>query len=447
MNPTQDILPETTKGQPPVIQIHDVQIQTVNRSPKDIDQWRSAHVCADSNLNPNRARLYDIYADILVDGHLSGIVRKRLDAVLNKTIHYQDRDGKKVPAMDAVINSVAFRNIVRKIMDSVLWGISGIEFIPGDELAFVEVPRKHIKPKWRIISLQQNGTEGIPYDDHANIWIIGENQDLGLLLGCAPYAIYKRGVMADWANYTEVFGVPMRIIEYDANDEQTKIELKQILDESGSALALMIPKQANFKTVDGKQSNGDGQLQNTFKDALNAEMSLIILGNTETSTQVAGGGTNAKAKTHQEQQNGISKSDVIFTANTLNSKKFIAILKSYGLPVTEGGRFVFDKDFNTSALRDRFEIDKGIKTECHVPISDDYFYETYGIPKPENYQQLKAGNQQQWYDDEEDEDDTLQYRGLKGKKNKSKKYKSHSRLANLVNALKDIVPFFGPARV
>ncbi len=383
---TQDKRAPVKGGGVPLV-INDIRIQSVNRSSKDIEQWRSAHVSAESVYSPNRSRLYDLYDDVLLDGHLTGIIAKRIDAVLNKPLYYHDKDGKKVAGMDALINSTAFRNVVRKIMETPLWGISGLEFVPGDELAFVEVPRKHIKPKWRIIALEQNSNQGIPYDSCDNIWVLGESADLGLLLKCAPYAIYKRGNMADWANFIEIFGIPMRIIEYDANDEQTKIELKQILDEAGSALALMIPRQASFKTQDGKQANGDGQLQSSFKDALNDEMSIIVLGNTETTTNNSVGSLS-KSKVHAAQQLEISKSDIQYTASYLNSGQFQAILKSYGYPLCEGGSFAFSKDIDIAYLVQRIEVDTRMPE--NLPIADDYWYTTYGIPKPDNYDALKA---------------------------------------------------------
>ncbi len=379
---THDKLPQETK-----LVINDIRIQSVNRSGRDIEQWRSAHISAESVYSPNRTRLYDLYDDIMLDGHLTGIINKRIDAVLNKPLYYHDKNGKKVDAMDGLINTTAFRNVVRKIMETQLWGITGLEFIPGKELTFVEIPRKHIKPKWRIVALEQNSNQGIAYDAHDNLWVLGESDDLGLLLKCAPYAIYKRSNMSDWANFIEIFGVPMRIIEYDANDEQTKIELKQILDEAGSALALMIPKQASFKTHDGKQANGDGQLQSSFKDALNDEMSIIVLGNTETTTNNSVGSLS-KSKVHAAQQLEISKSDIFYTANYLNDSRFTNILKSYGYPVADGGSFVFSRDIDIAYLLQRIEIDTRMPED--LPLPDDYWYSTYGIPKPENYDALKT---------------------------------------------------------
>ena len=130
--------------------------------------------------------------------------------------------------------------------------------------------------------LEQAGTEGIPYAGLDNVWILGGKKDLGLLLKCAPYSLYKRGGISDWAQFIELFGQPVRIIKYDSFDEQTRSELKKILDESGSSLSLMIPRQADFEIKDGKQTNCDGNLQLSFIKAMNEELSITILGNTET---------------------------------------------------------------------------------------------------------------------------------------------------------------------
>lgn len=380
------------------IVINDIRIQQTDRSKKSIAGWRNDHRAAESITNPNRSRLYDLYADILLDGHLSGIIQKRIDAVLNKQLCYYTPDGQKVEKMDKHLHSAAFREIKLMIMETLLWGVSGIEFIPGRELQFVPIPRKHIKPEAGVISLEQHtSSNGIPYNEQPMLWIIHANSSaklskhvaghsLGLLLKCAPYVIYKRDVMADWANYTEVYGQPVRIIKYDAYDEQTRIELKRILDESGSSLALMIPKQADFEMKDGKQTNGDGQLQERFKNSLNQELSVIILGNTET-TSNSGNGSQAKSIVHQEQQEKILRSDLEFAIAQLNEAHFMDILQSYGWPLVKGGYFAFHKQADINYLAERIAVDKELASI--VPISDDYFYETYGIPRPTNYAQLK----------------------------------------------------------
>lgn len=371
---------------PTQLVVQDLRIMSADRNRKDIGDFKSALVAAESVHYPQRVRLYDLYEDIMLDGHLTGIISKRIDAVLNKNLYFKNAAGKRVEELDDTIESKVFRDIVKKILESVLWGISGIEFIPGDKLAFKEIPRKHIKPHKKMIAIEQYGEDGMSYDGASNLWVIGDERDLGCLLKCSFYALWKRGNMADWAQYIEIFGQPVRVVYYDAYDTKTKMELRQVLDESGSSLAMMIPKQAQFEMKDGKQSNGNGELQEKFHSVCNEEMSIVILGNTETTRSSRSSGY-AQSKEHGKQQLEITKSDLKFVKNFLNQDQFLSILKSYGLPV-EGGRFDFEKEIDLEQLKTRLDVDKEVS--MHVPIPDDYWYETYGIPKPDNYEELKA---------------------------------------------------------
>ena len=376
--------------------IHDLTLVSPDRSSKDIGKLKESVVVAESVYFPNRVLLYDLYHDILsMDGFLRGIIAKRIDAVLNKKIKFTKKDGKQDDNLTDLIKSQSGRDLITLLMESKFWGVSGVEFIIGDELKFNEVPRKHIKPEKGVITKSQYGVSeenGFAYDDMPFVWVVGKKTDLGLLLACSMYAIYKRGTFGDYAQYVEIFGQPVRIMKYDAYDTKTKQELKGLLDNSGSSLAMMIPKQADFEMLDGKTSNGDGKLQIGLKDACNEEMSIAVLGNTETTISSKSSGY-AQSKEHGEQQDELTISDLIFVEHLLNSKKFKQILKSYGFAVE--GKFEFELDLNLTKLKIRMEIDQFVSTK--VPISDDYWYTTYGIPKPDNYDELKAkmGEQQQ----------------------------------------------------
>lgn len=374
--------------------IHDLTIVAPDRSSKDIGKLKESIVSAESIYFPNRVQLYDLYHDILsMDGFLRGIIEKRINAVLNKKLKFTKKDGKQDDDLTDLIKSQNGRDLITLLMESKLWGVSGVEFVIGEELNFKEVPRKHIKPEKGIITKSQYGVSeesAYKYEEMPFVWVVGKKTDLGLLLACSMYGIYKRGTFGDFAQYVEIFGQPVRIMKYDAYDTKTKQELKGLLDNSGSSLAMMIPKQAEFEMLDGKTSNGDGKLQVSLKDACNEEMAIAILGNTETTVSSKSSGY-AQSKEHGEQQDELTVSDLIFVENLLNSKKFKTILKSYGFDVE--GKFEFELDLNLTKLKLRMEIDTFVSTK--VPISDNYWYETYGIPKPDNYDELKAKMEEQ----------------------------------------------------
>lgn len=380
--------PQKQPAQPTYI-IQDINLVSPDRSRKDVQSLKDSVINAESIHYPNRVRLYDLYHDVVtMDGFLGGIIEKRINSVLNKKLKFIDKEGNENKEVTKLMRSKSGRSLIKKILESIFWGISGVEFKIGEKFCFDEIERKHIKPEKGLIAKNQysiSKDEGFKIDELPFVWVIGDKKDLGLLLGCSLYAIYKRGNFGDWAQYVEIFGQPVRIMEYDAYDTQTKEELKKILNESGNSLAMMIPKQATFQMLDGKASNGDGQLQGSFNDACNEEMAIKILGNTETTSASKSSGY-AQSKEHGEQQDEIIASDLIMVENELNSEYFLNILKSYGFDV-EGGEFEYELELNLAKLKLKMEID--FKVAEKVPVEDDYWYDTYGIPKPKNYEALK----------------------------------------------------------
>jgi hypothetical protein len=71
------------------IVINELNIRAADRGRKDIQTWRGALISAESIRYPNRTRLYDLYEDVMLDGHLSGVIAKRIDAILNKEIFFE----------------------------------------------------------------------------------------------------------------------------------------------------------------------------------------------------------------------------------------------------------------------------------------------------------------------------------------------------------------------
>ena len=372
--------------------IQDFTFVAPDRTRKDVGILRYAIERAESVYVPNRYKLLDLYHDIVtIDGHLAGIIQKRTDAVKNKGIKFIDNSGKRVDKFDDLINTEKFKRLVELIMERKYWGVSGVEFLIGDKFDFNEIDRKHINVEHECIVKSQFETEGTSLDTLPFVWVLGNKYELGRLLQCSMYALYKRSGFGDFAQYVEIFGQPVRIIYYDAYDSKTKDELHKILTESGSSLAMMIPKQAKFEMLDGKTSNGNGDLQEKLIKVCNDEMSVAILGNTESTTSSDSSGY-AQSLVHASEQLEITKSDIDYVQASLNNEQFINILKSYGFPV-DNGHFEFEQELDLNNLQIRLNIDKELA--LHVPIDDDYWYTTYGVPKPQNYDELKAKKEAQ----------------------------------------------------
>lgn len=368
----------------PVVNHMTINIRSVDRTSKDVGNWWTELQNAESVYYPNRSGLYDVLSTVELDGTLSGLIDKRIKSVTNKPLYFK-KDGKKIDELDQLTKKEAFKSLRKHRFQFNTHGLYGLEIIPGKEFSFNKIPIKHINVERKLITKEQWGNDGFSYDGMWNIIVKGVPGYFGLLNKCAPYALWKKGDMGDWARYVEVFGDPFIIFTYDANDVKTKTELDEIMRNIGSGNRIQLPKQAGLDVKDGKQSNGDGALQDKLRLACNQEMSIIVLGVTETTTSSSSSGY-AQSKVHAQQQDEIRKDDMDDELAFFNSPQWLAIQKSYGLPYD--GEWCYEEEIDLDKVQKQVNIIKIVRTM--QPVDDDYVYKTTGIPKPDNYIQEKS---------------------------------------------------------
>jgi hypothetical protein len=385
-NPGEQPVQKVAGTTPANILLHQLILQNVNRNKKDVGEWRLAHRMAEAVMAPTRRRLWDLFKDVELDGTIKGTWRKRVSAVANKKL-FATRNGVHDDSFDTLISSRTFRRLRKKRMEEVSHGLVGFEFIPGIEFKWAEIDRRHIRPETGMVTIDVDGYTGFEYADNKNVIICEGEDPFGFLLYASPYALFKKGNWADWAQYVEIFGQPVIICKYDGFDEKTRQLLESALSDAGSSLRLMLPKQSEFEMMDGKTSNGDGRLQDTFLKALNNELLILILGNTET-TSNDNGGSNAKGQVHSKQQLEITKDDLEEELMFFNSDRFADVLKMYGYNA-EGIVWKYEDEVDNETLKAELEIDEKLD-KLGVPLDHDYFYSKYNRPKPATYEAIIA---------------------------------------------------------
>ena len=344
-------------------------VQPVVRTVHDVAAWRSALRMAD---NGNRTKLYDLYNDILLDGVLTDAIDKRIDAVKDADLSFTI-DNKDVDVMYDLMDTVEFEELIGEIMMAKFWGISVDEFEFDEDrtFRFTSINRKHIRPKLKEIVRQQTDDRGISYagDDRVIQW--GKGDDLGLLLKVSPLVIYKRGGFGDWAQFVELFGMPLRIGKYSAMDEASRRELIRAFETAGSAPYLVIPKETEAKQ-EANASSGNGLLYKEFRQACTEEILITILGQTMTTVD---GSSLAQGQVHMAVQEKKHRADRRFVERMLN-RYFVPMLIRRGYPVT-GGKFRY-----IDAKRE-LEVPEIVQLSDILPIPQSYLHEKYNIPLPE----------------------------------------------------------------
>ncbi|EGC18630.1 phage portal protein family protein [Prevotella multiformis] len=373
-------IPRQNQRQPAVIRL-----TQPKRFSIDTSDFMSAVRAAENVDYTQRSKLYDLYTDIMLDAHLSSVIDKRKNAVLCSSVEFQ-RNGKPDDAINEQILSPWFYRCVSDILDARFWGFSLLQFYRnGEWIDYDLVPRKHVEPVRRLILGRQTDIQGMSWDEFSDLLFIGRDTDLGLLAKAAPWVIYKRNTTADWAQFSEVFGMPIQEYIYDTDDEDARERALQDANSIGSLATFIHGKDTELQLREAGNKTGSADVYERLVERCNSEISKLILGNTLT-TESSDKGTQALGTVHRKVEENVAKADREYVLKVLNYD-MTDIFAHMGIN-TAGGKFCFpekkDIDPNTE-----MSVLTQLHTTFSLPIDDDYLYEKFGIEKPKDYDRQK----------------------------------------------------------
>ena len=355
----------------------------------DIGSYMSSLQSATAIDMYNRTRLYDMYSSaFMTDPHLIGIHRKRLVGACRTPIEFI-RNEKADNQVNDLLKQPWFRKFRKEVVESEFWGFSLLQFYRDSDgnVDFDSIDRKHYDPVQRVILRYQSDTDGAPLEAFSNTLVVGNDpRGIGIMSAVMPYVLYKRGNMGDWAQFCQIFGMPIREYTYDAGDEEARRRLVEDARKQGANAVYIHPEGSALTLHESGNKTGSSDLYNNFSDKCDSQMSIAILGNTLT-TDAKATGTQALGTVHKEEEDEIKDEDQALILSVLNSPHMKRILASLGYNV-EGGEFRFievkdvDKTVQLQVVTQM--MDRGL------PIDDDYLYDTFDIDKPANYDQMKA---------------------------------------------------------
>ena len=373
-------IPRLNQKQPAIIRL-----TQPKRFNIDTSDFMAAIHAAENVDYAQRTKLYDLYTDILFDAHLSSVIDKRKNAVLSSSVEFQ-RNGKPDDAINEQILSPWFYRCVSDILDARFWGFSLLQFYKNNEwIDYDLVPRKHVEPIHKLILSRQTDIQGISWDEFSDLLFVGRDADLGLLAKAAPWVIYKRNTTADWAQFSEVFGMPIQEYIYDTDDEDARERALQDANSIGSLATFIHGKDTELQLREAGNKTGSADVYERLVERCNSEISKLILGNTLT-TESSDNGTQALGTVHKKVEESVAKADREYVLKVLNYD-MTDIFARMGIN-TSGGKFCFpekkDVDPNTE-----MSVLTQLHTTFSLPIDDDYLYEKFGIEKPKDYDQQK----------------------------------------------------------
>lgn len=365
---------------------------------QSIQRWKHAISAFESEQNPNRVALYDMYDDILLDGQLEAVWSKRTDAILNRRLVFV-REGEENEEITRLLNSPDMRSIVRELLNSIAYGytliqINGIAYDEGEErfkIDFDLIPRRNVHPEKGFQCISRD-----PYEAKRDFLFLekplvdtmlwaGEQNDKGIFIKVAPYVIYKRGGFGDWAQFSEMFGMPFREAIYEAYDDDTRARVVQFMQEWAGQPYLVHNKDVEIKVHDTGGNASSAGVYKEFIAICDASIAKTILGNTLTTDQ-GESGARSLGEVHEREQRAKELGDENFILSILNTR-FRAVLKKFGIDASGGNIWFENPEIDWTKIREKWEVINSVATR--VPVSDDYIYEEIGIPKPDDYEQKR----------------------------------------------------------
>ena len=340
---------------------------------KEINDWQTARYARYSVDYPKNYLMQELYEDIMLDGHLTGITENRTLRTTNKDYIFAINGIKNDKLSELINDKQWFEDVLQHAHESTYYGGSALwvsEFKKGDIKKVELIPRGQVIPEKRVLLYDITSDKGIDFTDINDVlWYAQFYNPVGLLEKAAVYTILKRHSWGSWDEFEELFGVPIRIAKIASSSETVKNEVAGWLEDMGSAPYGVFPLGTNVEIVENTKSDS---FQVFFKkiEALDKELSKLVLHQTMTTEN---GSSKAQGSVHENTLNEVVYSD---------DKKMLAFLnnvvvpgmKMLGYNIPNNAKIIVEK---TTDPNSQIKIDEVFIKGKYI-LKKDYIEKTYG---------------------------------------------------------------------
>ncbi|MBU0945518.1 MAG: DUF935 domain-containing protein [Proteobacteria bacterium] len=347
-------------------------------------------------LSESKGKGLKLYDEIDRDAHAGSVLQTRYLSVAGEKWELTPGDesprGKEIS--EFVINALKkcnFKQAVQELLQGILYGYFAAEImwsVKEGKVVPAKLIGKHprrfaftMERELRLLT-RDNTTQGEEIPDRKFIvFSCGDSDNpYGKGLGQKiwwPVWFKKHGIKF-WLIFLDKFGMPTGVGKYPsgATPDQKKT-LREAIDAIHSETGVIIPDSMAVELLEASRS---GKVTyETLCEYMDKQISKAVLGQTLT-TEVSGG-SFAASKTHDDVRQDIKEADAGLLAECLN-QSLIPWLVDYNFAgVTEYPtlRFITEKE---QVLKDLAERDEVLVNQIGVEVDDDYWYDTYNLPRP-----------------------------------------------------------------
>lgn len=361
------------------------------RAQKDIDNWNMALRTAERYPYPRRYLLLDIYKHIIIDAHLSAQLENRKNQTLQSRF-YVSNNNKVDDTATNLLYAPWFHQLINHILDARFYGHSLIQIdsvlpISGDKggiQSITLVPRQHLSPQEGLLLKRPRDMDGIKYRETPEFdgWII-ETPDvhsLGLLNQTAPHVLYKRFAQGAWSEFTEIFGMPLRIGKTNTTNTALIRDMENMLARMASLNYAVIDENETIEFIQAPNSKGE-----VYKELIglcNNEISKVISGSVI--GEDSQGGSRAKEEVGERITTSATASDKQYVQSVINTHVFPVLIK-HGYPL-KNASFHFQEEPNLDKLWKNTH-----EALQYYNVDPDWVKNTFGIEVTGEKQTQKPG--------------------------------------------------------
>lgn len=341
---------------------------------KELNDWVMARYAKYNAEIPRNFPMQELYDDIMLDGHLTGITENRTLRTTNKTYVFTV-DGTTDDKLTEYIKDKEWFESTKEeahkstyVGENVIWVT---DFEPGNIKAVDIIPRYLLVPERKVILHDINATTGIDYSTINDIlWSARFYSVVGLLEKAAVYTILKRHSWGSWDEFEELFGIPIRIAKIASQSETVKNEVAGWLEEMGSAPYGVFPIGTEVEIKENSKTDSFNVFFQKIQ-ALDKELSKLVLHQTMTTEN---GASKAQGNVHENTLGELILSDEKKMLAFLNNK-VVPGMRMLGYKIPDNAKIAIEK---TKDQKAQIAIDGVLMTNGYV-LKKDYLEQTYGV--------------------------------------------------------------------
>ena len=341
---------------------------------KELNDWQASRFARYQAEVPKTYLMQELYQDVMLDGHLTGITGNRTLRTTNKDYIFTIDGIKDDELTELIKDKEWFENIIQWAHESTYYGYSLIwikDFEKGNIKEVELIERGLVVPEHKVLLYDINADKGIDYSTIKDILLYAQFYDnVGLLEKAAVYTILKRHSWGSWDEFEELFGIPIRIAKIASQSETVKNEVAGWLEEMGSAPYGVFPIGTEVDIKENSKTDSFNVFFQKIK-ALDAELSKLVLHQTMTTEN---GSSKAQGSVHENTLEEVIYADEKKELAFLNNR-LVPAMRLLGYKIPDKAKIAVEK---TTDPNDQIKID-GVLLGAGYVLTQDYIEETYGV--------------------------------------------------------------------